>query len=650
MLPVMLVALGLGGSRADNPGSDTGRQRSFRVATLNLGINSSLPLLDGKYSSSILNETSLAIRQLGYPDVVALQGDGGLGQQLKEALMPHYGWVGSWRYLLGASDEDSFDWPWIRDFQLQGMSYSTTILSKHRIIERDDKGSGLTLWVSGVNTHVLVYNWHFPLHPYMMEWFDWGLREELENIRADPEHSEHTIEDEIWEWRDHYRVSLLSDTYTALYQKIQAIRTEALSVAGVILMGGFNEPSELDWTQRAFDSGLCPVPINRGLPMSTNIFRMGFRDAYRDVWKDECQDQGHTWPIDGSVRSDRIDMVYYIDNSGNFTVQNASTTASLTGESTTSTQQSWPSNHRAVSASFVINALEGYMDRTPFPTGQPTQTHEPTQSGTPTPRPTPKPSMPPSHEVGGELDEDKYHYRIIGNLTFSKARCNDARKQDLEHRFTDIFGYISSWLMAVTVNASCGVRQANIVDFKLSFKHHQDADYDALRVYNRINDNLFVPQPVERDYGKCAVSYVAIRQVAYTGLDTDDGHGGNGAGDGGDKTHHSRFAMSHDEMVGIIMAIAVSSVLIAVFLMLGCVMNVWLKRRRGRGQQMIQSHTSAGEFEMEDMLEDHDSHDSDIKRHHHHDLDDADRLDTAAIGGLLDADDFMASSESKHLI
>ena len=88
MLPAMLVALGLGG-RADDPGSGTGKQRSFRVATLNLGINGSSPLLGGK--DSILNDTELAIRQLGFPDVVALQADGGLGQQLKEALMPHYG-------------------------------------------------------------------------------------------------------------------------------------------------------------------------------------------------------------------------------------------------------------------------------------------------------------------------------------------------------------------------------------------------------------------------------------------------------------------------------------------------------------------------------------------------------------------------------
>ena len=102
------------------------------------------------------------------------------------------GWVGSWRYLVDTLDEQSFDWPWKLDFLAQGMNYSTSILSKHRIIERDNKGNGLTLWVSDVNTHVLVYNWHFPLHPYMMEWFDSGLREELDHIRADPKHSEHT--------------------------------------------------------------------------------------------------------------------------------------------------------------------------------------------------------------------------------------------------------------------------------------------------------------------------------------------------------------------------------------------------------------------------------------------------------------------------
>ena len=85
----------------------------------------------------------------------------------------------------------------------------------------------------------------------------------------------------------------------------------------VFLVGDFNEPSHLDWTQEAANQGL-----NFGMkvdwPTSHSVTNAGLTDAFRQVRPDEVLDRGETWTpgypapnVDLNEVHDRIDFVYY---------------------------------------------------------------------------------------------------------------------------------------------------------------------------------------------------------------------------------------------------------------------------------------------------------------------------------------------------
>jgi endonuclease/exonuclease/phosphatase family metal-dependent hydrolase len=79
----------------------------------------------------------------------------------------------------------------------------------------------------------------------------------------------------------------------------------------VIIAGDFNEPSHLDWTERAAAAGLCPAKVL--FPTSRRLYKAGLVDAFRAVHPDEVKTPGTTWP-EGDPgyehRADRIDFVY----------------------------------------------------------------------------------------------------------------------------------------------------------------------------------------------------------------------------------------------------------------------------------------------------------------------------------------------------
>lgn len=89
----------------------------------------------------------------------------------------------------------------------------------------------------------------------------------------------------------------------------------------VIIMGDFNEPSHLDWTEKTanrFDHN--GVVIN--WPTTYKLFKEGFIDAYRNYFPDELTHPGITWPSKAhgknstswtplSDERDRIDFIFY---------------------------------------------------------------------------------------------------------------------------------------------------------------------------------------------------------------------------------------------------------------------------------------------------------------------------------------------------
>ena len=122
----------------------------------------------------------------------------------------------------------------------------------------------------------------------------------------------------------------------------------------VFLMGDFNEPSHLDWTQAAANTGL-----NLGFgavdwPTSRDAESAGLLDAFREVRPDEIGDPGETWTPDPGANEvhDRIDIIYF--SGTDLTV----TGAEIVGESPANADlvvSPWVSDHRGVVASFLIS-------------------------------------------------------------------------------------------------------------------------------------------------------------------------------------------------------------------------------------------------------------------------------------------------------
>jgi exodeoxyribonuclease-3 len=122
----------------------------------------------------------------------------------------------------------------------------------------------------------------------------------------------------------------------------------------VFLTGDFNEPSHLDWTERAVQAGRHPVAV--AYPATQAVMGAGMADAFRTVFPDEVAKPGVTWtPItqsdDPKDHHDRIDFVF-------FAGKDVSVKAcAVVGESAKFADvvvAPWPSDHRAVVATFEV--------------------------------------------------------------------------------------------------------------------------------------------------------------------------------------------------------------------------------------------------------------------------------------------------------
>lgn len=130
------------------------------------------------------------------------------------------------------------------------------------------------------------------------------------------------------------------------------MRVAAISGLPVFLTGDFNEPSHLDWTERAVKAGLAPLKVE--WPSSKAVVNARFKDAFRSVNADEVAQPGKTWtPIkadrDLTERHDRIDMIFFTGRGLRVT------TAEVIGEGSEHADivvTPYPSDHRAVVATF----------------------------------------------------------------------------------------------------------------------------------------------------------------------------------------------------------------------------------------------------------------------------------------------------------
>lgn len=125
----------------------------------------------------------------------------------------------------------------------------------------------------------------------------------------------------------------------------------------VVLVGDFNEPSCLDWTEQAIkDRNDTALTFAVNWPASRLLLENGFEDAFRKIYPDVKNKPGYTWTSrPGLWRTpeihDRIDLIHTTRKSIK------PTGAWIAGESSPMSDivmEPWPSDHRAVVAELVI--------------------------------------------------------------------------------------------------------------------------------------------------------------------------------------------------------------------------------------------------------------------------------------------------------
>ncbi|SHI41974.1 Exonuclease III [Tangfeifania diversioriginum] len=88
---------------------------------------------------------------------------------------------------------------------------------------------------------------------------------------------------------------------------------DSLMNAGVpvFLTGDYNEPSHLDWTEKAAENDMH-FSMAVEWPVSKAVVDTGMEDAYREAYPDEVAKNGITWTTNLSENEvyDRIDIVY----------------------------------------------------------------------------------------------------------------------------------------------------------------------------------------------------------------------------------------------------------------------------------------------------------------------------------------------------
>ena len=221
------------------------------------------------------------------------------------------------------------------------MGKGSNILTRYEIVESLYKGVKVKL-DSGRPAY--VFNVHLSSHPYQPY--------QLLEIR--PKWHKHTnnitfikTEAEAIEWAKKARG-------VEIAKVLRQIKSIPDKQAPVFVVGDFNEPSHLDWTEAAAKAGRHPIKV--AYPTSTGMVKAGFSDSYRKIYPDEMKNPGITWSPaykvgDPRTHHDRIDFVYF--KGKDLQVKDVK----ILGENEENADivvTPYPSDHRAVVATFTL--------------------------------------------------------------------------------------------------------------------------------------------------------------------------------------------------------------------------------------------------------------------------------------------------------
>ena len=221
------------------------------------------------------------------------------------------------------------------------MGNGSKILTRYEIVESLKSGVKVKL-DSGREAY--IFNLHLPSHPYQPYQL-LGIRPSWHKNKWNIEFIK--TEAEAIQWAKKARGSQIS----GLLKQIHSLPDQE---APVFVVGDFNEPSHLDWTEKAAKSGRHPIKVE--YPNSRALPKSGFGDAYRTIYPDEMEKPGYTWSSfykfdDPKTHHDRIDFVYF---KGKGLKINEVKIVGEKHENTDIVISPYPSDHRAVVATFTL--------------------------------------------------------------------------------------------------------------------------------------------------------------------------------------------------------------------------------------------------------------------------------------------------------
>ena len=227
---------------------------------------------------------------------------------------------------------------------------NTSVLSRYPI-----EGSSPNKWGVLINienkTRVHFFNIHFrpsPYQPYQLKGIPYGNAPFIKT------------EEEAIQWANKAR----GDQVDRMFMDINPILEEGTPI---FITGDFNEPSFQDWTLKAANKKIIPIPVK--YPATLKVVSAGFTDTFRKVHPDEIKTRGYTWtnkttPQDPNDFHDRIDFVF---SRGVEVID-----SKVVGENQQNADivvSPWPSDHRAVVSTVKIKPMEKPNNDKPLPSG-----------------------------------------------------------------------------------------------------------------------------------------------------------------------------------------------------------------------------------------------------------------------------------------
>jgi endonuclease/exonuclease/phosphatase family metal-dependent hydrolase len=211
------------------------------------------------------------------------------------------------------------------------ITWANAVLSRFPLLQGTPNDTGVIIDVDG--RRVAVFNIHpddYPYQPFQLLGIPYDGQPGLET----PDQAVLAAE----ETRGEALRLLLEDLASASDTDAQ------------VIFGDFNEPSHLDWTERAAAAGIHPMAVP--FPLSRALEAEGFVDALRAVYPDELAKPAFTWtpnsPADDpAVHHDRIDFI--LVRGRGLTVESVAVVGEKSPEADLVVTP-WPFDHRAVRA------------------------------------------------------------------------------------------------------------------------------------------------------------------------------------------------------------------------------------------------------------------------------------------------------------